>query len=79
MALVTIFWQKVSSLISRQSDGFSAFRFDQFDYFLSVWFLRREIVDRHIGAFARKGDRRCPSHPRVTSGDQRLSTRQTTR
>jgi hypothetical protein len=56
----------------------AAFLLDQSDHFLRIRFLRRQIVDGNIGAFARVRDRGGAAHAGISTCNQRLAAGQAT-
>src|SRR3984957_664021 len=57
----------------------STFGFHELNDLAGVFLLRRQMVDRHVGALARKGDRGGATHPGIAAGDQSLSAGEPTR
>ncbi len=62
--------------IARQRDARASRFLDEAHNLLCVLFFGRKIIDRHICAFARIGDRGGTAHAGIAAGDKRLAAEQ---
>ena len=62
--------------VTRNGDALAARLLDQRDDLSRVRLFARQIVDRHVRAFAGEGDGGGATHAGVAAGDQRLSAAQ---
>ena len=62
---------RLPAQVARKQDDAPLVRFDVVAQRLGVRLLRGEVVDRHIGPFARKGDGDGPADARIAARDER--------
>lgn len=62
--------------IAGQGDGVALFGANQIHHFLGIGFFRRQVVGRHVRAFAREGDGRRAAVAGIAAGNQCLAPSQ---